>query len=285
MPSKSISVASVLTLSWLSISNVLADGPPDGLADPPPPASDGLLYSVDHNTGNLITIDPNSAMINTVGPTGFEFIEGLTYHAPTDTLLGVDNASDQLVSINRYTGAGAAVGAIGRDFVFGLTYSETSDTLYGFDTQANELLSVDPTSGATALVTPTSYDFVGGLTDNPTTGILYGVDYSQDAIFSIVFDDELGPGISAPIVDVPLSAIQGLAFDTTTEALFAVNIEVGPDELLRINRFTDTVSLVGPLDGVALASLEFVPHGVPEPTALATLLVGVGISCFVFRTH
>ena len=68
-----------------------------------------------------------------------------------------------------------------------------------------------------------------------------------------------------------------LAFDTTTEDLFAVNIEVGPDELLRINRFTDSVSLVGPLEGVALASVEFVPNVVPEPTALASLLVGVGI--------
>ncbi len=273
------------TLSFMLALNSISVCVAGELTGQPPPTSDGLLYSVDHISGNLITIDPNTAAINTVGATGFNLIEGLTYHAPTDTLLGVDNASDQLISIDRYTGAGVAVGVIGRDFVFGLTYSEANDTLYGFDTQSNELLDVNPNTGAASTVTPTGYDFVGGLTDDPATGNLYGVDYGQDAIFSIVFHEELGPGISAPIFDLPSTAIQGLAFDTTTEDLFAISVEVGPDELLRINRFTDTVSVVGPLVGVALASLELVPNVVPEPTTCALLLVGVTVFGFACRTR
>ncbi len=279
MSSKHLAVTLLLAMTSM---NVCIAGE---FTDLPLPTSDGLLYSVDHNSGNLITIDPNTAEIDTVGATGFNLVEGLTYHAPTDTLLGVDNASDQLISVNRYTGAGVAEGAIGRDFVFGLTYSEAADALYGFDTQSNELLTINPGTADASTVTPTGYDFVGGLTDDPATGNLYGVDYGQDAIFSIVFHEELGPGISAPIVDVPSTAIQGLAFDTSTQDLFAVGIEVGTDQLLRINRFTDAVTVVGPLDGVALASLEFVPTIVPEPTTCGLLLVGIAVLGFARRSR
>lgn len=244
-----------------------ADGPPDGVVGNPPPPSSGLLYSVDQSSGDLVTIDPNTAQISVVGPTGFNFVEALTYHSPTDTLLGVDNDSDQLITIDRYTGLGAAIGPIGRDFVFGLTYSEWDDTLYGVDTDTNDLLTLDPTTGAASVRFPLSFDFVGGLTDNPETGVLYGVDYGADQVFTIGMDG--GIILTGPIVDVIPSAMQGVAFDLTTGDLFALSIRVGPDELLRINRQTDAVQMVGLLDDFAGASLAFVPFAIPEPSAAA----------------
>ncbi len=253
-----------------------ADGPPDGFVGNPPPASDGLLYSVDQITGNLITIDPNTAEVAVVGPTGFNLVEGLTYHSPTDTLLGVDNDSDQLISIDRYTGSGAPIGPIGREFVFGLTYSEWDDTLYAMDTDVNELLTLDPTTGSSTPFTALPFDNVGGLTDDPATGVLYGVDFGTDQVFLAAF----GPGLIAPIVDVVPSAMQGVAFDSTTGDLFALSIQVGPEALLRIDPVTDAILDVGPLDSISVASLAFVPTPVPEPTTglmcvVASLFVGV----------
>lgn len=245
-----------------------ADGP-DGLTDGEL-ASDGVLYSVDQITGELITIDPNTAAIGVVGPTGFNLVEGLTYHAPTDSLLAVDNDSDQLIAIDRHTGAGAAVGPIGHDFVFGLTYSEFNDTLYAVDTQANDLLRIDLATGAADVLGPIFFDFVGGLTDSPETGVLYGVAYGSDQVFV----RDLEGGLSGPIVDVPGTSMQGIAFDSTTGDLFALSVEVGPEDLLRIDPLTDAVAVVGPLDGVSLASLAYVPNAVPEPSSLVALLLG-----------
>lgn len=236
--------------------------------------SDGVLYSVNQITGELITIDPNTAAIGVVGPTGYNLVEGLTYHSPSDSLLAVDNDSDQLIAINRHTGAGVAVGPIGHDFVFGLTYSEHHDTLYAVDNQENDLLTVDPATGEASFFGPAVYDFVGGLTDNPETGSLYGVDYGNDRVFAVAFN-EMGNLLIAPIVDAPGTSMQGVAFDSTTGDLFAISVEVGPEDLLRIDPLTDAVGVVGQLNGVSLASLAFVPNAVPEPTAGVLTLLGL----------
>lgn len=236
--------------------------------------SEGLLYSVDHLTGNLLTIDPDTAAVQTVGPVGFNLVEGLTYYPPSDSLLAVDNATDQLISINRYSGVGTAIGPIGHDFVFGLTYSEANDVLYAVDTQSNDLLTLNPLSGAASNAMPLGFDFIGGLTDNPSTGVLYGADYGSDQIFVA----DLGGGLIGPIVDVAPSSLQGIAYDPTINDLYAISVEVGPDELLRIDPITDAINLVGPLNGVSLASLAYVPNSVPEPGSLCLALV---IACFL----
>ncbi|QDT67617.1 hypothetical protein MalM25_05170 [Planctomycetes bacterium MalM25] len=256
----------------LAATPLWADGP--GGFTTEPLASDGVLYSVNQITGELITIDPNTAAIGVVGPTGFNFVEGLTYHAPSDSLLAVDNDSDQLIAINRHTGAGVAVGPIGHDFVFGLTYSEHDDTLYAVDTLANDLLTLDPGTGEASFFGPAVYDFVGGLTDNPETGTLYGVDYGNDRVFTVAFND-MGMIFIAPILDVPDTSMQGIAFDSTTGDLFAISEEVGPEDLLRIDPLTDAVGVVGQLESVSLASLAFVPHTVPEPAAGMLALLGL----------
>lgn len=256
--------ATLTLLLLLAAAPLWADGP-GGFTDGEQP-SDGLLYSVNHITGELITIDPNTAAIGVVGPTGFNLVEGLTYHPPTDSLLAVDNDSDQLIAINRHTGAGAAVGPIGHDFVFGLTYSEHNDTLYAVDTQANDLLTIDPATGAASFFGTAVYDFIGGLTDNPETGSLYGVDYGNDRVFQVAFND-MGMSFIAPILDAPGTSMQGVAFDSTTGDLFALSVEVGPEDLLRIDPVTDAVGVVGSLESVALASLAYVPNAVPEPAA------------------
>lgn len=264
-----LAIATLLGAALLRAGPAWADGP--GGFTTEEQASAGVLYSVNQITGELITIDPNTAAIGVVGPTGFNLVEGLTYHAPTDSLLAVDNDSNQLIAIDRHTGAGAAIGPIGHDHVFGLTYSEQNDTLYAVDTLANDLLTVDPNTGAANVQWPLAFDLVGGLTDNPNTDVLYGVDYDSDRVFII----DLGAGLSGPIVDVPGTSLQGVAYDSTTGDLFALGIEVGPEDLLRIDPLTDTVSVVGQLAGVSVASLEFVPNSVPEPSSLAALLVGV----------
>lgn len=255
---------------------LLAEGPgrfTDELQD-----SEGVLYSVNQVTGELVTINPNTASISVVGPTGFNLIEGLTYHSLTDSLLGVDNNSNQLITINRHTGAGIALGPIGRDFVFSLTYSEHSGTLYAYDNLTNELLILDPTSGSVTGQGASTFDFVGGLTDNPETGVLFGADFGNDRVFLI---DLLG-GLSGPIVDTAPSSLQGVAFNSTTGDLYAIGVEVGPDALLRIDPLSDTVVTVGMLDSVSLASLEFVPtNAVPEPgtTCLIGAIVVSAASC------
>ncbi|QEG38013.1 NHL repeat-containing protein [Bythopirellula goksoeyrii] len=259
-----------LGIAMLAITTpLLAEGPggfTDGMQ-----ASDGVLYSVNQITGELITIDPNSAAISVVGSTGFNLVEGLTYHTPTDSLLAVDNESDQLIAIDRQTGAGTAIGSIGRDFVFGLTYSEHNDTLYAYDNLANELLTLDPTSGTVEGGAPLFIDFVGGLTDQPETGVIFGVDFGNSQVFLI----DLEGGLAGPIVDVGLTSLQSVAFDSTTGDLFAIDLQVGSDALLRIDPLSDTVNTVGFLESVSLASLEFVPTAVPEPSASILLFTAV----------
>ncbi len=245
-------------------------------------ASDGVLYSVDRSTGELITIDPNTAAIEVVGPVevagpvSINLVEGLTYHAPTDSLLAIDVEHIQLVSIDRYTGAAVVVGPLDHPVIHALTYSEHNDTLYGFDSSGSDLLRIDPNTGASESVGPLPYTSVRGLSDNPETGVLYGIDDPTDAVFVA----DLEGGLTGGIVELTDTWMQGVAYDSTTGDLFVLGIEVGPEQLVRIDPLTDAVGVVGLLEGVSLGSLEFVPHGVPEPTSLAAVsLATLAMAC------
>lgn len=270
-------IASLRTVAFATVLSLLgtpapgfADGVPVDVIPPPLAASSGTLYSVDQVTGNLVKIDPNTAAVGVVGPTGFLEISGLTYHAPTDRLFGIDGDQENLVSINRYTGSASVVGPLGIQQLHSLSYSEQDSTLLSIDTVGGNLMAIDPETGSVATLSPFAFPNTGGLTDDPTTGVDYGYDFGSGQLFVA----DLGGGVVESIDD-SLPALHGLAFDGSTDRLFAMSPRGGPDQLLRIHPETGVGIEIGRLGNVSARSLALIPAGVPEPSGVALAFVSV----------
>lgn len=100
-----------------------------GLASDPSVRPMGLLYGVDIDAGELVSIDPHTAMITPVGPLQMNStrVEGLAFDPASRRMIGA--AKRLIVEIDIDTGRGTALGSLGSD-INGLAF-DADGVLYG----------------------------------------------------------------------------------------------------------------------------------------------------------
>ncbi len=131
----------------------------------------GVLYAAAITGGNgpsnLVTVDPATGVLTTIGATGFGPISGLAYDSSTGIMYGVTggNNSGNLITLNLSTGAGTLVAATGQDKIGSIRFG-SNGVLYGGvtdNTQLNPrfLIRINKTTGAVTPVGDTGFSITG----------------------------------------------------------------------------------------------------------------------------
>jgi uncharacterized protein YjiK len=202
-----------------------------------------LLYAIDDQEGQLVTIDSSTGYVEIVGGPelgGYRpLMAGLAYDSSTDLLYGADVRSDQLIAIDRGTGHGTVIGRFDSSAapnVFGLAYDSANDVLFGADASTGQLLTIDRITGAATAIGSVGLGGVEGLTYDSSTDTLFGI--TQGALFSI--DRETGTATT--IGSLSSSRLRGLAYDPALAQLYAVGRGV-EGELVTVDRDTAAISM------------------------------------------
>jgi len=140
--------------------------------------SDMTVFTCDFE-GLLWTIDINTGVATPIGPTGLSGASngpvGLAFDPVSGDLFGLKN-NGGLYSVNTSTGAFTFIGDTG-DVDRGLSFSPAGQ-LFGF-TGGGDLYSIDPTTGSETAIGGTGNPVVGISEDSTFTraGELYGTDF------------------------------------------------------------------------------------------------------------
>ena len=119
-------------------------------------------------------------------------------------------------------------------------------TLY-VTNNADNLLTIDTDTLTVSTVGPLGVDFLwSGLAYDPGMDVLYGVDgrAGQFELYSI----NRSTGVATSIGSHGISELFGLAFDTSTNTLYAAQLH-GTENLYSIDTLTAQATLIGPLTG------------------------------------
>lgn len=176
-----------------------------------------VLYGIDEDTDQLITINTDTGAGTTVGSLGRNLEEtGLTfddagnlYASGEDLAFGGNPGfgEGQFFRINPVTGAAARVGPIGFD-VEGL--ASVGGTVYGVTDDSNGAIfvSIDPATGAATFIGETTLSFPDELgADADYLGRIWGVDERTGSVFRI---DNLATG-QAEIIFESIPEFEGAA--------------------------------------------------------------------------
>jgi len=217
-----------------------------GLATDP---TDGTLYGVTTNcsSSNLVTLDPETGTVTTIGPTEIECAIALAINAD-GVFYTYDIKSDNMYTLNKTTGASSLLGSIGFDANYGQGMGYDSYTgqiyvaAYNNSAQAAELRVVDPETGGTTLIGGLGSsgnqlgfltipgEFVNWLTAEPADGTvtpggsltvtvnfdaegMFGGDYSSDIVISS--NDPSNPETSVN-VQLNVTGAPDIAVDETS---------------------------------------------------------------------
>lgn len=131
----------------------------------------GTLYATaitgSDGPSNLVTVDPLTGVLTTIGATGFGPISGLAYDVAAGIMYGVTggSASGNLITINLSTGAGTLVAATGLDKIGSIRFG-SNGVLYGGVTgntllNPNFLITINKTTGAVTPVGDTGFSISG----------------------------------------------------------------------------------------------------------------------------
>ncbi len=131
----------------------------------------GLLYATvitgPNFPSNLVTVDPATGVLTTIGATGFGPISGLAYDKSTGIMYGVTggSGSGNLITVDLTTGAGTLVAATGQDKIGSIRFG-SNGVLYGgvtgnTQTNPNYLITINKTTGAVTPVGDTGFSITG----------------------------------------------------------------------------------------------------------------------------
>lgn len=272
----------------------------------------GATYPGNGSIGRLITIDPDSGGVRTIGSLGFR-LRGLAYDPHQDILFALggprptsadppgtiaEELPVTLFRIDRAIGTASPVGALGAgvfgDF-WGLAYDSNlrklyaiSETgLYGVDlaTGAGSLIGLFPDAEAVGAVRDLTFDPLSDKLFLSTEGVSKGVDVNG---LSLV-DQRTGAVTFLGAYD-PTQAfggfnnVRGIEFDTALNRLLGINDgRQSFRESLIINPLTGEATILAMLpsnlDG--LGGLAFAPavspQAIPEPSTLLMVLASVSL--------
>jgi len=116
------------------------------------------LYGLNRATGDLVSIDADTAAITVIGPTGVEWgTHGLTWDDDEGRFLAVNGADDRLYSIDPGTGAATLLTDIDLDFAtVGVEMDPVSGAFFACTRQ--NLHTIDVQTGAVTVVGPIGPD-------------------------------------------------------------------------------------------------------------------------------
>jgi hypothetical protein len=132
----------------------------------------GTLYVIDDSSNTLLSIDPVTLTITTVGPTGVDDGDfgDLAYAPGTDTLYWVPGRrNDNLYTLNRNTGAATLIGPHGITDLFTLAFD--GGTLYAQSALTHGVYELNTATGAATAIGANDV-YPGGYTVNTNTGEL-----------------------------------------------------------------------------------------------------------------
>ena len=115
-----------------------------------------VLFGVDRNTNELISIDINDASTTTIGTVGGGLLLGLAYDSLNNTMYL--NAVFSLYKLSTITGATSLVGSHQLDMT-GLTFNSTFTLLYS--SRNNDIYTMNPNTGETNLLGATGFTTTG----------------------------------------------------------------------------------------------------------------------------
>ena len=234
-------------------------------------ASAGVLYTIDDNTNTLLRIDPATAAVTVVGPTGISAGDfgDLSYN-PADGKLywvaGRDN--DNLYTIDPATGLATLVGFHGIDDLFALAWDTKNNVLYA-EAADSVLYTLNPTTGAATVLGSNSGPYPGGLVYNPVSDILYVLEAGTDQMYTVdraTGATTLAFGGSFNVND------NGVAYDPNTNSYWVASWNSAFYHYDATFSSRTTYSYSSPLDGIAYAGAS---TATPEPGTL--LLLGGGL--------
>jgi uncharacterized protein YjiK len=228
------------------------------------------LYGIDSDgvRSRLLRIDPATGIVTLVGaayPIPYPNVDGLTYSLHTGLLLASADNNNAAAPARRLLGIQPATGSwselvpleVGR--LYGLIYDPISQALAG--TTGTEVYRIATGGISTALGT-LGADMIEGLAWDPLARALYGttVASASNPVGRLVLVDPAS-GQGTPFATLRdgagngYTAVSGLAFDPGTGRLYGS--DTVRDQLVRINRATGVVTVVGNLGFQDVRGLAF----------------------------
>lgn len=218
------------------------------------------LYAINSGSGGtfLAKIDPATAVLTQVGPTGFAS-DGLAF-SPDGELFAANNTNSQLVKLDPQTGAILqAVGPFGLGgLVEGLAFKPDDGSLWGVNVSSSTLLRIDTATGAATVVGPlTNAPSMAGLSWSLDGTTLYGITCNS-ALFTIQPTTGQPTLVGTSTAACPL----GLATHPSDGTLYTVDWKSGNDmSLATVSVVDGSLTIVGTLvGGKQLEGISFVPN-------------------------
>ncbi len=239
------------------------------------PAGAQKLYAIDDTSRNLISIDPVTLTVTTIGATGIGAgnFGDLAYDSATGKLYWVaGRGNDSLYTIDTSTGAATLVGSHGVDDLFTLGFDGTS--LYGQSTSGLVYRIDGSTGAATAIGSNAVYP--GGYDYNSATGEMVLLEAGWGGLYSV---DLTNGAVTVLNTGAGLVNDNDVAYDAGQNAYWAADWS---GNLFKYD--AGTYARTAMLSGLGcVASLAYVPgtQSVPEPGPLA-VLVGLAVPAAAF---
>jgi hypothetical protein len=154
----------------------------------PPAFRFDTLYTIRESDNYLVSIDVNTMVYTTIGPTGVANGDfgGLAYDPNHDILYWIPGRFEEdLYVLNQNTGAATLVGNHGISDLFGLAYDSTNDVLYATQfSGGTNLYSLNTGTGMGTLIGDTG-EGIGGLAYNGSTDQLVGIHDGSGELYEI----------------------------------------------------------------------------------------------------
>lgn len=251
------------------------------------------LYGVGTVNDQLVTIDRATGALTFVGPISRNIVTGLARDPSSNRLFSYQPSSRQLLAVDIETGAATNAGEVvwptSGVAISGLAFDPASQMLFGSDPDGRRLFRINPETGAAELIGDTGLPVAAIAFDG--SGALYGIDTTNLGNNRLVLVDP-ETGATTDIGATGFGLLQGLAFDTADDTLYAVSSLVTA-RLVTVSTTTGAGTLVGSLfpdstGSAFITGLEAVPpaeatsKAVPM-NAASQLVLGVLILSTVWR--
>ncbi|MFC2036027.1 MauE/DoxX family redox-associated membrane protein [Chloroflexota bacterium] len=220
----------------------------------PPNECDRVLYGVNTNDDGLSIIDPNTGVVNFIGPLDPNVCTYSTPVAmairPTDGEIFVWNNSNGtvdptgpcpsiiqtgvLLTVDRNTGLAAEISTTNQGLLGALAYAPDG-TLYGM---GGKLYTIDDTTGDKTPVHPTNtIGFSIGAADFDSSGILYGVEYTTRKLVTIDTTTGIGTLVGTLTGSETIGVIGSIAF-APDGTLICSSFGAGGNKLFDVDKTT-----------------------------------------------
>lgn len=213
----------------------------------------------DAGEGTLYNINPETAVSNPIGSTGFNGLTGLEF-LPDGRLVGSANDDADgnkiaiLIEINQFTGQGSLIGEIGNDTdnmscgrAPGMTYDPATNTLYATGKQCessnDSFQSINTSTGRGTIIGQTGFNGGG----NGLAKSADGTFFSFAGPRFITINQDTGQGTETGVLLPPRRRISALDFHPVTGVLYGILRLRADSELVTIDTETGALTVIGSL--------------------------------------